>query len=249
MRQQLLFSVIGLALTGVSNAALVDRGNGLIYDNVLNVTWQQTVNLAVNQTFGVSGIEADGAMSWNTAQTWITAMNNANHLGYNDWRLPTVSPVSGGTEFNFDLAYDGSSDHGYNVASVNSEMGYMYHVNLNNIGFCSPSGVCPQPGWVNPPNVSFTDGETQTLKFFNVNPMTQDAIYWTGVGNHGNASAWAFRFGDGNQHARVTSEDSKWYALAVRDGDVAPVPLPVSAWMFLSGLIGMLAVKRRTTQL
>lgn len=182
-------------------------------------------------------------MSWSTALNWISAMNSANYLGYNDWRLPTTTPADG-IDFNFELTYDGISDHGYNGFS--SEMGWMYYKNLNNKGLCDFVGNCPQPGWNPIPNVTFTDGETGHPKSFVVNNLDGEVIFWTGVGID-DSSAWAFRFNTGNQHGRVTSEDSLWYAMAVRDGDVAPVPLPSTAWVFLSGLIGLLGLNRRQT--
>lgn len=243
--------IISLSLlAGSAQASLIDRGGGLIYDDVLDITWQQTVNLASTQTFGVTGISSNGAMSWSTAHNWISAMNSANYLGYNDWRLPTTTPVNG-FYFDFELTYDGLSDHGYNIIfgdnGISSEMGWMYYINLNNKALCDFFGNCPQPGWSPTPNVTFTDGETGLTKSFTVNNLDGETIFWTGVGNDDDASAWAFRFNTGNQHARVTSEDSLWYAMAVRDGDVAPVPLPSTAWVFLSGLIGLLGLNRRQT--
>ncbi len=35
----------GLVLAGKAEATLIDRGNGLIYDTVLNITWTQNANL------------------------------------------------------------------------------------------------------------------------------------------------------------------------------------------------------------
>ena len=39
------------ATTGTAQAALVDRGNGLLYDNVLNLTWLQDANYAKTWDF------------------------------------------------------------------------------------------------------------------------------------------------------------------------------------------------------
>ncbi|MBI5783055.1 MAG: VPLPA-CTERM sorting domain-containing protein, partial [Gammaproteobacteria bacterium] len=36
-----------------------------------------------------------------------------------------------------------------------------------------------------------------------------------------------------------------WYALAVRPGDVAVVPVPAAVWLFGSGLLGLIGVARR----
>jgi hypothetical protein len=114
---------------------------------------------------GYTGIiTASGTMNWPGALFWIDGMNLANYLGYSDWRLPTVSPISGST---FDLAFSnnattdlgyaptttGGTDGGWRDASGNpvSEMGYMYYVNLGNLGSCAPdngdpSGCAEQTG-------------------------------------------------------------------------------------------------------
>jgi len=53
------------ATTGTAQALLVDRGNGLLYDNVLNVTWLQDANYAKT-----SGYSLSGQMDWAAATTW-----------------------------------------------------------------------------------------------------------------------------------------------------------------------------------
>ena len=57
----------------IAGAALIDRGNGLIYDDSLNITWLQNANYA-----GVT-------MTWLEANNWA---NNLIFQGYDDWRLP-----------------------------------------------------------------------------------------------------------------------------------------------------------------
>lgn len=80
-----------LLSTATANAALIGSVNGqTVYDTDLNVSWQTNANLAATNNFGISEtIQANGKMSWDTAQRWIAAMNAANYLGYHDWRLPT----------------------------------------------------------------------------------------------------------------------------------------------------------------
>ena len=141
----ILALLAGLALSGAAQAALTDNGGGLIYDSVLNITWLQNANLAASNTFGVSGIGADGSMTWNTAQSWIGAMNAADYLGQSDWRLPTTSPVNG-SSFNYSYSVNGSTDFGYNITSPNSELAYMYYVDLGLAGYYSPTGAV-QPNW------------------------------------------------------------------------------------------------------
>ena len=71
-----------LLLSFNATAALYDRGNGLIYDDVLDITWLQDANYA--QT---SGYDSDGAMTWNDANNWAL---NLTYEGYSDWRLPVT---------------------------------------------------------------------------------------------------------------------------------------------------------------
>ena len=165
------------------------------YDTVLDITWLADANLAATNTFGlalgtslgtypgdpsgVSGvIYAGGTMTWPGARFWIDAMNAADYLGVNDWRLPTVGPVNG-TAFDHSLSYNGTTDYGYNVSaptttyagSTASEMAYMYYNNLGNLGVCTPDSVYPncteQTGW----------GLAHTAPFANV----QSHRYWSGT--------------------------------------------------------------------
>ncbi|MFW0778569.1 MAG: DUF1566 domain-containing protein [Rickettsiales bacterium] len=65
-----------------AQAALYDRGNGLIYDDVHNITWLQDANYA-----HTSGYKFGGNMSWDEALVWADQLEYA---GYNQWRLPST---------------------------------------------------------------------------------------------------------------------------------------------------------------
>lgn len=100
------------ALMGVAStaqAALFDRGSGMIYDSTLNITWLADWNYA--QT---SGSDADGRMNWSTANTWA---NNLVYGGFADWRLPTA------------LNANGSGPCGPGNNCTGSEMGHMFYTN------------------------------------------------------------------------------------------------------------------------
>ena len=51
---------------GSASAPLIDRGNGLIHDNALSISWQGNADLAATNFYGVSGggIAAGGDMDW-----------------------------------------------------------------------------------------------------------------------------------------------------------------------------------------
>jgi hypothetical protein len=107
----------GLLLVGsVAQAGLItysSAGADLVLDGQ-GLTWTADANLAATETFGVSGIAANGSMSWDTSLAWIDAMNAANYGGANDWRLWSA------------LNSDGSGpDMGYDV--IDSELGHLFY--------------------------------------------------------------------------------------------------------------------------
>lgn len=77
---QILIAVIPLSLAVSANAALIDRGGGLIYDADLNITWLANANV-------------NGPMTWNDAMTWASNLSyydSVRNITYTDWRLPTT---------------------------------------------------------------------------------------------------------------------------------------------------------------
>jgi hypothetical protein len=70
----LFVSVFSISTT--THSALIDRGDGMIYDDVLDITWLQDATNLTN----VFGGE------------WVS---NLVHAGYDDWRLPRVLSSDG----------------------------------------------------------------------------------------------------------------------------------------------------------
>ena len=267
-RATCLLNVIGLTtglLTAcVSDAALFDRGNGLIYDDVLNVTWLQDANLAASNKFGISDptvIRNDGAGSYFAAREYIRLMNEYNgtgYLGYNDWRLPDSgrggsiagttklglditfppgSPPFSGTAvgFDFDTFSFGGGPLGWNVFSANET--------------AIPPGQLSELAYmfhVNLGNESYfdLDGNPRGTGWgvVNTGPFTnlQSNMYWYGVGslfNNTNPEGRYFDFFsmfDGRQQYSYYAHSMFFWP--VRDGDVFAVPEPAAIRMLAIGL-------------
>lgn len=210
----------GSIITTSANAALVSRLNGAsVYDTDLGITWLADANLAASNTFGVSGISmlpsSAGQMNWGTAQNWIVAMNNANYLGYNDWRLPdTLNP---------DTSCSASNSLGYGCTG--SAMGHLFY---NELGGTANSTI-------------LNSLDPDLSKFQNIKA---GGSYWSTdfTPSLPTTDAWAFQFGSGQQVG--LAKTSTEYVWVVRTGDVL-VPLPATFWLLASGLMGLIGLSRK----
>jgi hypothetical protein len=220
-----------LGLTGVAQATLHDRGGGLIYDDVLDVTWLQDANYAKT-----SGYDADGKMYWHQASAWADGLvyyDSIRDVVYDDWRLPTVTPIDAST---FDFAYSvaGDTDIGYNIGAPGSayagstanELAYMFYQNLGNIGHYTLTG-----------EVSGCYTSTQGTCLANVGPFVNllSVNYWSGTEYPADMDlAWGIDMDFG--YIYVYDKFYAQYGWAVRDGDVAAVPEPETYALMLAGL-------------
>jgi len=231
-----------LALTAsTSQAALIDRGGGLIYDDVLNITWLQDANYAKT-----SGYDTDGAMDIDPARTWaanLSYFDSVRNVTWDDWRLPTVSPING-ISFIASESVLGDTDVGYNMGvtgtpyagSTSSEMAYMFYLNMQNQGFFSTTGAF---------STCYPDCLVNVNPFINV----QSNVYWAGFDNvPGTSQAWYIGFNSGYQ-GRINESTVAFYAWAVRDGDVAPtnnpspIPEPSTLALLLIAGLSLIALK------
>lgn len=239
-----------------ASATLHDRGNGLIYDDVLKITWLQDANLSASESFGVWGIlpYSGGQMSASTAAEWIGAMNAAAYKGFSDWRLPKVAPM--GAAWKYGSAYDGSRESGYNVSapgsafpgSTASEMAYMFYNNLGLRASCDVTGHCDWGGGV--PGVPYGGATDLAVGGVTIHHLRR-GTYWSGsfAGRISPGAVYSgpYSFGFSEGYQGVLGWGAPLYAWAVRDGDVAVVPEPESVSMLVLGLALVSSVARRTT--
>ena len=98
--------VITQAIT--SQASLIDRGGGLIYDEDNDITWLQDARYAMT-----SGYDDDGLLTWNDAKIWaenLVYYDQVRETSWNNWRLPHKDPSPG-----------------YGSEQTNGEIGHLYH--------------------------------------------------------------------------------------------------------------------------
>ena len=113
MKQKQLISALSAGiltfLSSTISAELIDNGEGLIYDTVLDITWAQP----------------DALRTWNDANDWAAGLTLG---GVSGWRLPYISVAAGagpftGTPVPCNIASE--------VACRDNELGYMFYYNLS----------------------------------------------------------------------------------------------------------------------
>jgi hypothetical protein len=105
--------IAAIVCAGSANATLIDRGNGLIYDTALDITWMQNAHAGDNM--------------WEMARDLAASTTFAGLTG---WRLPSVGP-----DYSFEVPFnpppfDCSTGTAAQCAASGNELGYMYYYNL-----------------------------------------------------------------------------------------------------------------------
>jgi hypothetical protein len=103
MSFSLFLFVSFFSISTTVHAALIDRGDGMIYDDVLDVTWLQDATYLSNYYLD--------ALDW---------VEHLEHAGYDDWRLPAV------------IASDGPDGQGNILNVTESEVSHLMIQTLGN---------------------------------------------------------------------------------------------------------------------
>ncbi|HEV3333278.1 MAG TPA: hypothetical protein VG096_19960 [Bryobacteraceae bacterium] len=203
-----LLSAAGTAAIAQNQANPCDpqglsRGN-IVYDSNLGVCWLADANLAAKPSMraalGVSGINPNGTMEFQTAQNWVAALNGydggAGYLGHNNWQLP-VTPITDGS-----CASTGTGGGSFGPGCTGSAMGNLYH---DSLALNYPNSDAP--GFGVPVSVFF-----QNLKL---------SYYWTQTPNGGGQEVYSFSNG---MQGGVTTEFPYYYALPMVPGPIVDAP-------------------------
>lgn len=91
----------------------------VVYHADRDISWLGNMNLAITNSFGVAGIEADGRMTWDIANLWVDAMNANAYLGFSDWQLPEAFNITPDPLCNGDTDCDAG------------DMGHLYYLEFN----------------------------------------------------------------------------------------------------------------------
>lgn len=210
----ILAAAVSLVVSGVAQAELHDRGGGLLYDDVLDVTWLQDANFA-----RTSGYHPTGKLNWQEAHQWVNGLvyhDPVRKVDYTGWRLPKVEPIDG-QAFNHQFRLEGTTDEGYNITSPRSEFCYMYYVNLKLNGWWTRDGKHPPTFGVMKSWTAVWNGQTDVGLVKN---LQSDGYYCASPGKpFPSPAVWVFTTAEGNQRDGLRRPDAG-FVWAVHDGDL-----------------------------
>ena len=226
-------AVVLLSLTTLNaHAALTSTDGGLgVYDSGINATWTSDANLlgtweAADPSI-ISTIVTAEAAAINTAYGYsLSAINDFGTSGRVTWYgaqayVDYLNKIDYGnsTQWALPTTVDSNSSFGYPSPS-SSQLAELFYSELGGTA-----------GGSIPTNSLFTNEQTY--------------VYWSGTEYAANPyGAWGFNTVNGFQYD--VSKGNQFYAWAVSPGQVsAAVPEPSIAWMLLTGLVGLLGLKRR----
>ncbi len=163
-----------------------------------------------------------GPVNYFQAQTWVASLNAEAYGGYSDWKLPTgagyfTTGTYPGDPTNYGTGFGLSTD------TANNQLGYLFANELGN-----------------------TPADSGALNFGPFGAVGQQStVYWSSNINDADTSReWAYNTELAGE-SDTYQKGIEGYALAVRAGQVSPVPLPAAAWLLGSGLLGLFGWPRR----
>ena len=218
----LCVGLMGLSLAGVVDAALISRAGGhAVYDTDNNLTWVTDANLSSSFSFGLTQNTVTDRFTFDGEISWYGGMN---WVSAQQW-------IAGMNTAGY-LGVNGWRMPSANPLSTPGVFGEFSQLFYNELG-----------GTVNHP---ITDSASHDLAFFsNLDPLYS---YWNDQqSSFGLPVLTEFSFNDGVQTSASDFQLNRVWA--VHSGDVlAPVPVPASFWLMISGLSGLLGWTRWISQ-
>ncbi len=148
-----------------------------------------------------------GRANWDNQMNWLSELNTSGVLTYN---FNSGVTMSWSDDWRLPITFDQScKDYG----CTNSEWGHLYYTELGNIAF-------PTAGWD-----QVNTGDFQNWQVGQYRSETE----W--VSN--STDTWIFDAHGGYQTHDMKAQ--RYYALAVRSGDISIVPEPISSTLFIVG--------------
>jgi hypothetical protein len=198
---------------------------GAVCASILTFATTNSHAILESRLGGLAYYDTDAELTWladaniNGEMNWADANAWAaglNVAGITGWRLPdTLQPDS-----SCDGQTGGRSD-GTNCTG--SEMGNLFYNVLGGVA-----------------NSSLTATHNSNYDLFT--NATQNSFYWSAT-EYNIDHAWLFDFGNGSQNC-CGGKDNPYFAWAVQSGDVSAIPIPAAAWLFGSGLLGLIGAAR-----
>lgn len=260
----------GLLTSGVAQAALVDRGGGLIYDTALDVTWLANVNYAASNLtdakvaavlgqnfawsangatythtlstldFKKSGSTYTGAMTWWGAQTWVAGLTYFDSV-----RNVTYDdwrlPTLNPLDTSCSSPFTFGTGNPTYYQGSNCTGGELSHLLVTDLGTKPNQSVLNAIGDTSVQNAN-------KLLFSNL----LGSVYWSDASFTPLPTQLSWAFDASLRGQGLDLQGSQYFAWAVRDGDVASgqqqqqaVPEPMSAALLGLGLAGLAASRRR----
>jgi ribonuclease BN (tRNA processing enzyme) len=99
--------------SNIGSKELVDNGDNTVTDRSNGLMWTRK--------------DSGKGMDWVQAQKWVEERNEAKHLGYSDWRLPTAKELQGIVDYSRSPSTTGSAaiDPVFEVSQVSNEAGQL----------------------------------------------------------------------------------------------------------------------------
>ncbi len=222
-----------VAMTGATQAALIDRGGGMIYDTTRNITWLADMNYASTSGYASANaggananqILANGQMGWIAAVAWA---NQLVHGGFDDWRLPTLNPADtscSNSTVDFPIQYYGRNCTGGELSGL-----FVTDLGYNNDG----DGLIA------------SDDTPEQIANLSLFTNVQSPFYWSGTNYAPSLFPNKWHFGTTFGITVWAPQEFAFFAVAVRPGDVtAAVPEPQTLALALLALGATVVARRR----